>query len=501
MEKYLLGIDIGGTETKSCIFDSGGNLVGTAGVSVPVEIPAPDHVERDAGTVWSAVCQTVRSALQDAGISPDRIACIGLTGYGNGTLLADSDGNAIGKAIVSTDNRGQKTVLEARRSGLEEKAFALSHQGLWSAQTCTLLMWLNENRREDVDRARWFLGIKEYIRMKLTGMPCCEITEASSTGLMNIRTRSFDLELFRLLGIENCFRLAPPCVDCSEPLGSVTEEAAALTGLAAGTPVTGAIFDVDAGLLGSGILDGDTLCMIAGTWSINEYLSDDISYGYGETTNSVSCSFLEGRYLIEESTPTSASNFSWFLDQFMRPFLPDLSPGELYDRCNEMVASTDPEDSQVVFIPYLYASATHPDAKAGFLNVSGYTTMAHMVRAVYEGVVFSSLFNIRRLMARGKKFSRARLSGGLTNSPVWTQMMADATGIPIEVPDGSELSALGVCIAAGVGCGLYRDYADGVEKTVRVLRTYLPDASRTEIYRIKYARYEKALEALDVFYG
>ena len=80
-------------------------------------------------------------------------------------------------------------------------------------------------------------------------------------------------------------------------------------------------------------------------------------------------------------------------------------------------------------------------------------------------------------------------------------MMADATGIPIEVPDGSELSALGVCIAAGVGCGLYRDYADGVEKTVRVMRTYLPDAGRTEIYRRKYARYEKALEALDVFYG
>ena len=501
MAQYLMGIDNGGTVTKACIFDAHGTEVAAAGKKLPILTPAPGYTERDLGEVWQANCEVIRQVIRKSGVDPRDIRSIGLTGYGNGVCLVDEAGEPVYNGIVSTDSRGQEIVDRSRAAGLEEQIFVRNHQGLWSAQTSVLLTWVRRNRKDALDKARWFLGIKDFIRMKLTGEAFSEVTEASSAGLMNIHTLEYDPELFRLQELEDYFHLAPPCLDCCQPGGTVTSQAAAMTGLAEGTPVTGAMFDVDAGILASGILDSDTLCLIAGTWSINEYLADGLYYGYHESTNSISKAFLPGYYLVEESTPTSASNFEWFLEQLMKPDRPGVSSEQLYDECNRLVEAVRPEESEVIFVPYLFASATHPDAKACFLNLTNGTTRSHMIRAVYEGVVFSSLFHVKRLMTGGRAFSRARLSGGVAKSPVWAQMMADALQLPIGVLEASELSAQGVCIAAGIGCGMFRDYPSAVAGMVRVRKTYLPDPERGEIYRKKFAAYEKAQAALDFFHG
>ena len=501
MKEYLLGIDLGGSVTKVCLFDRQGRECGSASAAADNLVPAPDRVERDAEALWRTVCSLIRRTLETAAVSGKDIAAIGLTGYGNGICLVDENGTAVGPAIVSSDDRGTDIVAEMRASGQEKKIYELTHQRLWSAQTGTLLVWLARHEAKRLKQARWFLGIKDYVRMKLGGEAFCEITEASSTGLMDLQTRAFDPRIFSLLGIEKHFRLAPPVLDCCEAGGAVTAEAAALTGLAEGTPIGGAIFDVDASMLASGILDGETLCMIAGTWSINEYLAEKPPHGYGESTNSLSLAFLKDRYLIEESTPTSASNLDWFLTKLLKQDGRDERDETLYAQVAKALKGTSPEDSGVVFVPYLYASATHPDAKGCFLNLSGYTSKEHMLRAVCEGVVFSSVFNVRRLEEGVKTFSLARLSGGLTRSDAWAQMMADTLGIPMEVPEAGELAALGACMAAGVGCGLWENYGKAIEDCVRIRARYLPDPARSAALGKKYETYLKALQALEVFHG
>ena len=501
MKEYLLGIDLGGSVTKVCLFDRKGHECGSASEAADNLVPAPDRVERDAEALWQTVCSLIRRAIDAAGVPAADIAAIGLTGYGNGICLVDESGTAVGPAIVSSDDRGTDIVAEMRASGQEKKIYELTHQRLWSAQTGTLLVWLARFEPGRLKQARWFLGIKDYIRMKLGGKAFCEITEASSTGLMDLQTRAFDPQIFSLLGIEEYFRLAPPVLDCCEAGGAVTAEAAALTGLAEGTPIGGAIFDVDSSMLASGILDGETLCMIAGTWSINEYLAEKPPHGYGESTNSLSLAFLKDRYLIEESTPTSASNLDWFLAKLLKQDGRDERDDALYAQVAGALENTSPEDTNVVFVPYLYASATHPDAKGCFLNLSGYTSKEHMLRAVCEGVVFSSVFNVRRLEEGVKTFSLARLSGGLTRSVAWTQMVADTLGIPVEVPAAGELAALGACMAAGVGCGLWKNYGEAIEDCVRIDARYLPDPARTAALGKKYETYLKALQALEVFHG
>ena len=126
-------------------------------------------------------------------------------------------------------------------------------------------------------------------------------------------------------------------------------EAAAAAGLAPGTPVAGSCYDVNACALASGILDDDTLCMIAGTWSINEVLSKDLVDG----ANSIAESYKPGYYIMEESSPTSAGNLEWFIEKLMEPDRKGIKKQILYDECNKMAEKIGAEDSGVIFCDML----------------------------------------------------------------------------------------------------------------------------------------------------
>jgi L-xylulokinase len=160
--------------------------------------------------------------------------------------------------------------------------------------------------------------------------------------------------------------------------------------------------------------------------------------------NTATLSYLPGYYLVEDSTPTSASNFNWFLRMLIQPDRPDVPVDQLYDECNRLVDSIEPADHHVIFVPYLFGSATHSDAHGAFLNLTGGDDRGAMLRAVYEGVIFSSAHHVYNLKRPIGSYSVARLSGGVSKSEVWSQMMSDALQIPIETLDGNELVQRGL---------------------------------------------------------
>jgi len=499
--RYLLGIDNGGTKTKCALFNLQGDEIAVSSCPVPLILPQPGMTERDPELVWQTTVDLIRDVIHKSGADPREIIGIGLTGYGNGMCLVDANGNATWNCIVSTDTRGAAYAEKFAASGIEREAFQYSHQCFWAAQPAVLLPWFKDNAPEVLERSAWVLGIKDFIRLRLTGTAACEFTEASSWGLMNIHTLAFEPRLFELLGLEDCSCLMPPCLSPVAVSGTVSARAAAQTGLAEGTPVAGGCFDVDAGAIASGVLDGETLCLIAGTWSINEYLAPELCRGYRETTNSVSQSFLPGQFLVEESTPTSASNFEWFVENFLAAQVSGKTRQQLYAECDQCVEILKPEDSCAVFVPYLFDSATVAGGKGAFFNLSSFDKREHLIRAVYEGVVFSTVFHVHRLVKDGHAFSKARLSGGVTNSRVWSQMMCDALGLPVEIPEGNEPGAKGAAICAGIACGVFANYQEAIQKMVKMRERLTPRKEQAEIYAEKFQVYEKALAALECFHG
>lgn len=138
----------------------------------------------------------------------------------------------------------------------------------------------------------------------------------------------------------------------------MTDQAAQTTGLKVGTSVAAGYFDIGANALASGILSGDDLCLIAGTWSINEFLSKEVPNALKDKKNTVTLSYLPDYYIMEEATPTSASNFNWFFETILYPGQEGRERKKSYAECDALVAAVDPEDSAAIFVPYLYGSAT-----------------------------------------------------------------------------------------------------------------------------------------------
>jgi len=496
MKQYLLGIDNGGTVIKCAVYDLSGRELAVKTERVPLIEPYPGWVERDLDLVWEANAQAIRGAIEKAGITQAEILAIGLTGYGNGVCLVDKNGRPVYNAVVSSDNRASALCQRLADAGVQEAIYPLTCQEFWPAQTAILLKWFDEQMPDVLARTDRVLSIKDFVRMKLTGRCCYELTETTCNGLMNIHTQAFDPSIFASLGISGCMEKMPAYTGITDISGRVTGNAAAETGLAAGTPVAGSCYDVNACALASGILDEDTLCMIAGSWTINEYLTRTLV----EHANSIAKSYLNGYYILEESSPTSTNNFEWFIDHILAGKAGS-DRSVIYRNCDRMVGEISPEESDLIFVPYLFASATHPDAKGAFLNLSSFHDERYLTRAVYEGIAFSSMLHVKRLMKDGKTFSAAKLSGGITKSGVWSQMVCDVLRMPLEISSASEPGALGAAICAAIAGGAYDGYEAAVANMVHMKQAYLPNERKEEIYQRKFGRYEKALKALDVFYS
>ncbi len=173
-----------------------------------------------------------------------------------------------------------------------------------------------------------------------------------------------------------------------------------------------------------------------------------------------------------KASATSATNLEWFVTNFCSEEKQEAQARgiSVYEVCNEKVACLPPGSTDIIFHPYLFGSDVQATARAGFYGLGAWHTKTHVLRALYEGVVYGHMHHIAKLRAAGAQMEKARMTGGGSHSHVWTQMFSDALQLPIEVPEGAEVAARGVAMAAGIGAGVYRDYADAVAKVVQVER-------------------------------
>lgn len=364
-------------------------------------------------------------------------------------------------------------------------------------QPVALLAWLRDNQPQALEQTRYIFAVKDYIRYRITGEAYAEYTDFSGGNLINLVTESYDPELLSLFGLDMCLEKLPPLRRSFDLCGCVTPEASTLTGIPVGTPVAAGMFDVDACGIASGLSSPDELCMIAGTWSINEFISPKPITNGTVSLNSMFC--IPGYYLVEESSPTSAGNLEWFIRNLMDGEAAEAKAAgkSIYDITNEWVASIEPQNCNVIFLPFLNGSNESPLAKGTFVGLTAYHSKRHMLRAVYEGVVFSHLTHIKRLLANRETPEYIRLSGGAANSRVWTQIFADALQIPIQVTAGKELGCLGAAIVAGIASGVYPDYSFAIEQAVHITDTVLPRREYKEIYRQKYETYSAVAHSLN----
>jgi len=496
MAKYLLGTDNGGTVSKAGLFTLDGKEVAVASRSSELITPKAGYVERDMESMWENTAAAIKEVIATAKIDPGEIVCVACTGHGNGIYLTDKNGKATCNAIMSSDGRAREYIDKWTADGVGEAIRPKTMQCIWPAQPNALLAWIRDNEPDVLAASEYVFMAKDFIRFHLTGQAYAELTDMSGTSLMNVGTGKYDADVLDAFGIGEMQRLLPPLKRSADICGAITAEAAKLTGLREGTPVAGGMFDIDACGLAMGITDESQLCVIVGTWGNNQYISDKpVVDGVFMT----SCYSIPGYYLMLEGSATSAGNLEWFVNQFFKAEkeIAKQQDKSVYDICNELVAGTDPKESNVIFLPFLYGSNVGLDAKSCLVGLASHHDRGDVLRAIYEGVVFAHMTHMDNLKNFRKMPETIRLTGGAARSDVWTQIFADVFQTTVEIPDGTELGALGAAIAAGVASGCFKDYNEAIEKMVSFSKRIEPNPDMKKVYEEKYARYKKVIEALD----
>lgn len=496
--RFLMGIDNGGSNIKCAIFDLNGEEAAVASAAPPVQQPRTGFVERDPETVWKCNCDVIAQALYKSGIRPDEIAAVSLCGYGGGCCLTDKDGQPVHPIVVSTDTRARRQLEQLRESGATGRIFAITHQNPWEGQPAALLRWFREERPEILDRARRVLAVKDFVRGRLTGEFCGELTDASNNNLIDPATRAYSDRLFAASGLDGERALFDGPLFAPEAVaGYVTERASRETGLAKGTPVAAGLYDVSACTLGCGALERGSLALTNGTWSMASYFGD--CYAHCAESTIVTVSALERRFLLEQGSATGAVNLNWYLDNFLSKMYPGCTRQRLYDLCEGAIGEINPQND-IVFVPYLYASCGALDAKGAFFNLVGRHDEKDLLYAVMEGIVLFARRHVELLEQGMEAFQTARLSGGICSSRAWSQMFCDVLQIPLSIMKGSQQGARGAAMCAGVAAHEFNGFQQAAQAMVHTSDTLYPSTEYLQLYHNKARTFEKALQAINYFH-
>lgn len=487
-----MGVDCGNTAIKAAIFDETGATLAVASRRTGVIVPAPGHVEQDMRALWASAAAAMREALERSGRQPREIGAIGVTAHGDGVYLADRNGAPLGNGILSVDSRAFDVVDSWRTDGRLDRAEALIAQRPYPYAATALLAWIKRHRPEQYAAIGHVMFCKDWIRARLTGVFATDPTDAS-TAFTNPQSQAYEPQILDLLDLREIGAALPPIHPICGSIGTVTDEAAALTGLLAGTPVCGGLHDVTASAVGLGSLEPGILSVTAGTFSINEVLSSTLVV---DPRWSARAGLKPQQWMNMSISPASSNNVDWFLQQAYRLELAEAERSGtsvwtlIHPDLNAPQQADDP-----LFHPFLYGSPYAEPASASFFGLRSWHDRAHMLRAVIEGAIFN---HHTHALALGSAFTlhRAAITGGGSSTPRFAQLFADVLGLPVNIPEAKEVGALGVAIAAGVGVGAYASLEDGVAKACRVAARYQPDAGRHAASNLRYQRYAAIVEAL-----
>lgn len=490
---YLIGLDAGNTVIKAVLFDREGSQLAMRAIDGRSRLPQPGHVERDLDELWANAREAIRSVIMDAAVDPADIAGIGCAGHGNGLYLLDRAGRPL-LGIQSLDTRaaGLATRMAAEAG---EALHGLCLQKPWPSQTPTLLGWVKANRPEIYERAGTAMLCKDFVTFRLTGERVSDISDMSGAGMLRMPGCAYDAALMEAYGLADAMRLLPRLADPAEVVGQVTVQAAAETGLAVGTPVIAGYFDVVAGAMGAGVVRPGEASVIVGTWSINQVFS---AAPVIDPNVFMVSSFGHGRFVNIESSATSAANLEWYVRELVER---GGHHGDPFGGCNALVGAVTPAADDPFFHPFLYGVGRNPAARAGFYGLAGWHKEGHMLRALFEGVMFEHRRHIDVLAEAGVTFDRAAISGGGSRSAHWPRIFADGLGVPITVAEARETGALGAAIGAGLGIGLFGSYEEGIAAMVRPGATFDPDPGMRGHYERRYRVYNELTAALGPFWA
>jgi xylulokinase len=327
------------------------------------------------------------------------------------------------------------------------------------------------------------------VRYKLTGDYACDKAGGAGTILFDVKARDWSPEVLEKLEIPA--EWMPKTHEGPEVTGVISAEAAALTGLKAGTPVVGGGGDQAAGAVGVGAVEAGIVGLVLGTSGV-VFASTDAPYIEKNGLLHAFCHAVPGAWHLMGVMLSAAGSLQWHRDT--------LAPGVSFDDLLAPAADIEAGAEGLFFLPYLTGERTpYPDplARAAFIGLTLRHALPHMTRAVLEGVAFGLRDSMELVKGAGLgEIKQIRVSGGGAKSALWRQILADVIGSELVTVNTTEGGAFGAALLAAVGAGVWTTVPEACRATIKVVSATSPQPEQVKVYDALYPLYRGLYPAL-----
>jgi sugar (pentulose or hexulose) kinase len=497
---YLVGTDIGTLGTKTVVVDAEGHVKGSAFQEYNVLTPRQSWAEQWP-KIWEKATQTtIKLAIEKSKIDPRDIAGAAISSlYGGSGIPLDKDMNPIRPCIIWADRRATEECRWLRDKIGADALFKITGNVIDPYYGYTKMLWIKNKEPENWDKIHRFETPNGYVIRGLTMQESIDYSSAGNYGgIFDIHRRDWSDETMRMLDIPR--DLFPDTILSSEDVvGEVTAEASKLTGLPKGTPICAGGIDASVSALAGGAIEDGDLASMLGTSMCNGFISHTLRL----SPRMINFPYVvKGRQYTYGFTGIATAGFSvrWFRDELgQREKEAEKATGvDAYKQLDDLAAKIPIGSNDLVFLPHLMIGERAPywdeHLRGGFLGLSVYHTRSHMFRAVLEGVAYAMRYSLEAAWETGIKLNRATLVDGGARSPLWRQIIADVTGVPMSyIPDAQE-APLGDAILAGLGTGVIKDHKV-IEKWITGKIPMRPISENVDAYQHFYELYKMSLEA------
>ncbi len=493
--RIYLGVDIGTSGCRTIAVDGSGRTLATAGRTYPLLTPAPGHVEQDPNEWTGGTLATIAEVCASGAFDPADIAGIGVDGQSWACVPVDEAGTVLANTPIWMDVRAQsicEEVLARVRSGT---ILDVSGNRLSPSYSTAKMLWFERNRPEVFDRTRWFLQSNSLVVMALTGVASQEHSQGYGWHFIDVATGRVDHALAAALGCDPS--RIPEAVEPTAVVGGVTAAVARATGVPAGTPVVAGGLDAACGTLGAGVFrPGQTQEQGGQAGGMSIALDTPVA----DERLILSRHVVPGSWLLQGGTVAGSASLAWLarVAGAAEQATADSTGRGLYEEISALAGTVGAGSEGLVFLPYLSGERSpiwDADARGAFVGLHLGTGRGHLYRAVMEGVAMALRHNLEVALAAGAGVTELLAIGGATRSPLWMQIKADVTGLPIAVTANPDATTLGAAMLAAIGTGA-GTVEDLVGDWVQRSDGYVPDPRTQATYDRLYAVYAGLYPAL-----
>ncbi|ULL15267.1 gluconokinase [Paenibacillus sp. H1-7] len=499
--KYMIGVDIGTTSTKSVLFETSGVLKASHGIEYPLYSPKPAIAEQDPDEIFQAVVATIRQVVANSGVDPSNILCVSFSSAMHSVIAVDAQGTPLTKCITWADNRSAGWTERIKQEMNGHHIYLRTGTPIHPMSPLSKLTWLRHEQQELFDKTSKFISIKEYVFYRLFNQYVIDYSIASATGMFHLEKLAWDEEALRIAGV-TADRLSQP-VPTTHYLTGMEPHWAQQMNLPASIPFVVGASDGVLSNLGVNAIDPGTVAVTIGTSGAIRTVTDRPVV---DPKGRIFCYALtENYWVIGGPVNNGGMIFRWVRDQLCASEMETaLRLGkDPYEILTEIASRVKPGSDGLIFHPYLTgerAPLWDANARGSFFGLGLHHKKEHMIRAVLEGVIFNLYSVFMALQELIGMPNKIQATGGFARSELWRQMMADIFDQEVHVPESVESSCLGAAILGLYGIGEI-DSLHVVSGMVGATHHHVPNKDNVVIYQELSRIYVRLSRLLKEEYG